>query len=272
MADEFGVSLKRLVLDNLEDVKDPAAPLGGRTILLCNAKEVAAVLPPTSQADALLRIKAAIDPNNLLTLWSMRPDSKPTAYCAWTGVTCDERGNVVSIVLADLDLGTQKLGGVLPSADQLLALPQLVNLRIVRQDLVGTLPDDYSKLTQLTDLLLWDNQLHGTLPVSWAAMKSLRVLVLGSFIGTTATPVGNRLTSPLPAEWGSLANLRQLSLPHNRLTGTLPASWGALRLEVLQLNSNNFKGSIPDSWAPLVTGNMYELAMSGLSGTLPAAW
>jgi hypothetical protein len=162
VADKFGVSVKQLVLDNIEDVKDPAASLAGRTIKVCNAQEVADVLPPTSQADALLRIKAAIDPNNLLTTWSLQQTNSSAGLCTWPGIICDSNGNVNRISLEAVAVGqTGKLGGVLPDAELLLALPRLTSLRISGQDLVGTLPESYSKLTQVQLFNFNGNKLRG---------------------------------------------------------------------------------------------------------------
>lgn len=167
VADKFGVSVKQLALDNLESVKDPAASLGGHTIKVCNAQEVADVLPPKSQADALLRIKAAIGPNNRLTGYSLpgralivQQPNQSSGFCTWAGITCDSSDNVVRILLSAA-ANAQKLGGVLPEADLLLALPKLIELKIEQQNLVGTLPESYSKLTQLQVISLIANKLRG---------------------------------------------------------------------------------------------------------------
>jgi hypothetical protein len=275
VAEKFAVSIKHLALDNLGyNVKNPQALLGGHTLLVCNAKEVADVLPPTSQVDALLRIKAAIDPNNILTSWSMRLGSNPTAYCTWVGITCDADNNVQQIFLGRKGVGDRKLTGVLPATEALLALPKLNNLSIFNQDLVGTLPESYAKLIHMRVLGLNGNKLRGTLPAAWAAMSKLAQLHLGSYSTEDNNEVqGNLLAGTLPKEWGALSNLRALSIMQNQLTGSLPASWGELKLEMLQLNLNQLTGSIPGSWSKLAN-HLDELSVNAnrLGGTLPPEW
>jgi hypothetical protein len=282
VAEKFAVAVKQLALDNLGlSVKDPQARLVGHTILVCNAKEVSDVLPPTSQADALLRIKAAIDPNNILARsaelsWTIRPGSRPTTYCTWVGITCDADSNVKKIHLGPVSVGGYKLAGVLPGTEALLALPKLEILRIFSHDLAGTLPESYANLTHLRTLDLFGNKLRGTLPAAWAALSNLRTLSLGSFGIYNVNPAGegNLLEGTLPKEWGALSNLQALLLVRNQLTGSLPASWGELKkLETLQLSFNQLAGSIPDSWSTMVS-NLLELSLNNnrLGGTLPAKW
>lgn len=276
VADKFAVPVKQLALDNLmtHRVTDPTALLAGCTVLVCNAKEVADVLPPTSQVGALLRIKAAIDPNNLLTSWRVGPESKPHAYCTWAGIICDAKNNVVGIAIVNGAVGDKKLAGVLPSTEALLALPKLLQFSIFTQDLVGKLPESYARLTQLTKLGLTGNKLRGTLPAAWAAMKKLSELNLGSYNFDGEGMQGNLLVGTLPKQWGALSNLRVLTICQNQLTGPLPPSWGELRLEMLQLANNQLTGSVPGSWAKVFTQRLDEVVLTGnrLSGTLPPNW
>jgi hypothetical protein len=276
VADRFGVSVKQLMLINLESVGDPADSLAGRTIKVCNATEVADVLPPTSQLDALIRIKAAIDPNDALSTWRPNTGGPTRAYCSWQGIRCDSDGNVIWIVLGVDAVGEKaRIGGVLPEADLFLALPKLARLAFTRQDLVGTLPESYAKLTklQLELINLAGNKLRGTLPASWGGMKNLTKLFLGGY-DTQGKMQGNMLQGTLPSKWCLMASLRQLGLAFNTFTGTLPPSWGALQLEMLQLNDNELTGSIPNSWTPLITGVMrtFDVKSNRLSGSLQPEW
>jgi hypothetical protein len=262
------------MLINLESVGDPADSLAGRTITVCNATEVADVLPPTSQLDALLRIKAAIDPNNLLTTW--RPNSPAGSYCSWQGIRCDSSGKINKIALGAVEVGEKaRIGGVLPEADLLLALPELTSLVLSDQDLVGTLPESYAKLTRLSTINLMGNKLRGTLPASWARMKNLTSLTLGGWPSTGYDPHGNLLGGTLPPEWSLMASLRILALVGNTFMGTLPPSWGLLQLENLQLSVNKLTGSIPPTWTPLITGGSlgeFSVTSNRLSGSLRPEW
>lgn len=274
IADMFAVSVKQLALDNLDSVKGVAVSLAGRTIKVCNAQEVADILPPTSQANALLRIKAAIDPTNKLYTW--KPNSPARAYCSWQGIVCDSAGNVVAIQLSLGSVSSDggKLGGVLPEAELLLALPKLTQLRITSQDLVGTLPKSYSRLTQLEVIHLQGNKLRGTLPATWIGMKSIRRIFLGGLADDAPNrSEGNLLVGTLPKEWGSMADLREIYLQQNQLVGSLPASWGSLQLERLVLADNQLSGSIPNSWTTLI-GRIgeFNVADNRLSGSLRPEW
>jgi len=274
IAHKFAVSVKELALDNPEFLGDPTMSLAGRSVLVCNAREVASVLPPASQADALLRMKAAIDPDNVLSTWKVAQEAKATGYCEWAGITCDDKGDVTKVLLQFEALGdTRKLSGVLPGADVLLALPGLRQFTILNHKLVGTLPDDYSKLTKLQVLTLAGSLLRGTLPTSWSAMKSLRSLSFGGF-NTNGDKLGNLLQGTLPPEWAAMTSLNDLAISNNQLTGPLPASWGKLPLKALELSYNKLTGSIPDSWAGLVTDQLglLEVDNNRLSGALPPGW
>lgn len=255
VAQRFGVSVKRLLLENQKKGQDVSASLAGRTILVCSADAaVASALPPTTQAEALLKIKQAVDPNNVLRTWVMRPDSQPYAWCSWTGITCDDDNSVTKIVLTDTTVGKTDLAGVLPDADALLTLPKLQTLSITDQNLAGTLPDDYGKLTGLKQLYLSGNKLRGALPAAWAGMSSLDSLILGRYDDQGDKTIGNLLEGTLPSEWGSMAKLVFLSLVGNNLRGALPDSWGSLQLGSLQLGNNQLTGG--SEHCPVVGNNV----------------
>jgi hypothetical protein len=49
-----------------------------------------------SQLDSLLRLKAAVDQNNLLTGWTTA-SGRNGGYCSWDFVTCDASGKTVEV-------------------------------------------------------------------------------------------------------------------------------------------------------------------------------
>lgn len=52
-----------------------------------------------SQLDSLLRLKAAVDQNNLLTGWTTA-NGRNGGYCSWNFVTCDAAGTTVEVSTA----------------------------------------------------------------------------------------------------------------------------------------------------------------------------
>ena len=80
----------------------------------------------------------------------------------------------------------------------------------------------------------------------------------------------NDLSGEIPAELGSLSNLRNLWLNHNDLSGEIPAELGSLsNLTMLWLYDNDLSGEIPAELGNL--SNLTELRLGGnhLSGEIP---
>ena len=81
------------------------------------------------------------------------------------------------------------------------------------------------------------NGLVGSLPAEIGTLSDLRRLEVGGNSG---------LTGPIPAAVGNLSNLESLFLQNNWLTGSIPAALGRLvKLDWIGLDSNALTGSIP---------------------------
>ena len=78
----------------------------------------------------------------------------------------------------------------------------------------------------------------------------------------------NNLAGTLPANLGTLRELRGLSLSGNRLTGSVPSLAGLRRLEYLDLSRNQLTGNLPDL-SDLVAMESFHVSDNQLSGTLP---
>ena len=81
----------------------------------------------------------------------------------------------------------------------------------------------------------------------------------------------NRLTGPIPAELGGLANLQNLSLAENQLTGSIPVELGGLaNLQLLSLHTNQLTGPIPAELGGLANLQNLWLNTNQLTGPIPA--
>jgi hypothetical protein len=260
VARTFGVPLQRLLADNLASLGPTlSARPAGKSLLVCGAEEAAAeLLPPRSQLEALLQIKAAIDKNDVLKSWAVKRSDR-SRYCSWQGVKCDESGNVTALLLQSTNLG-----GVLPGSRALRGLPKLRSVTFNGTNIGTILPLDWAALTSLEEITVCNNtRLVGTLPPVWGQLASLRTLDLRL----------NHLGGTLPPEWASLQRLERVRLGGNQLVGTLPSSWSQMsHLQDASIESSRLFGPLPPEWCRLPQLRSLDMANNMLSGTLPPEW
>lgn len=125
--------------------------------------------------------------------------------------------------------------------------------------LAGSLSPSITKLIQLNQLVLYAGIVTGSIPAQLGSLQNLRVVSL----------TNNRLTGSIPVSIFSLQNLHTLDLSNNQLFGTIPPSISSLgQLKVLVLSSNRLTGKIPTE---LPTQLLHlDMQNNGFSGTLPA--
>ncbi|CAL5013206.1 unnamed protein product [Urochloa decumbens] len=204
------------------------------------------------QGQALLRWKGTRGAA-LLGSWNAA-DATP---CRWFGVTCDARGDVVSLSIKSADLG-----GALPGADVLRPLaPSLKTLVLSGANLTGAIPKELGDLAELTTLDLSKNELSGAIPPELCRLRKLQSLSLNT----------NSLRGAIPAAIGNFTSLTYLTLYDNELTGAIPASIGNLKkLQVLRAGGNRaLKGPLPPEIGGCADLTMLGLAETGISGSLP---
>lgn len=153
--------------------------------------------------------------------------SQTAEKCSWSGITCNQAGNVTSMVLnSNVAPG---LSGTLPNS--------LCNLRSLQHILIyttgalgGTIPSSLGELSSLT-YMNFNARLTGPIPDAMGNLSDLAELRLFS----------NSRTSTLPSSLAQLQNLRYLYLPYNRLTGTIPDFFQNMSaLYYIHLQSNRF--------------------------------
>ncbi|KAG6488542.1 hypothetical protein ZIOFF_049785 [Zingiber officinale] len=153
--------------------------------------------------------------------------------------------------------------------------------------LIGSLPEDFNKLTMLENIGLQSNQLKGPLP-SFKGLSKLKFAYLDFnqfdsipadfFDGLDNLQVINLDKNPLNANTGwmlppALANsalLTNLSASTCNLVGPLPDFLGNLHsLRLLELSSNSLTGKIPASFSDLPLNTLW-LDNNKLVGQVPA--
>ncbi|KAH7665644.1 Non-specific serine/threonine protein kinase protein [Dioscorea alata] len=130
----------------------------------------------------------------------------------------------------------------------------VISIIIRRQNLTGSLPDEFGSLKHLQVIALTRNYLNGTIPVAWASLPLIKLSLLG-----------NRISGRIPEELGNITSLKELVLQDNLMGGPIPTSLGKLiNLEILHLSGNNFRGELPKALGNLK--NLTELMVSSIKG------
>lgn len=112
----------------------------------------------------------------------------------------------------------------------------VTEIRMLFNNLNGTLPASLGLLTELRVLELSFNKIYGEIPESLGNLKKLEVLALN----------GNHLSGAIPSSIGTLGTLKQLHLSSNELSGDLPGAINNLsNLEVFNVFDNELTGQLP---------------------------
>jgi len=168
--------------------------------------------------------------------------------------------------------------------------PNLEELHLTDNDIVGEFPDDFynlaptlkelyiaynafygdlSKFTSFTKLeqfYAFNNDFSGPIPSEFGKLKNLQNLILSE----------NVLSGAIPEELGSLPNLKILSLYRRlksgpRLSGPLPSFSKMPALTDLYLDYNDITGSIPSDFVSSSSGTLLiTLAHNFITGAVPS--
>ncbi|MBL4663965.1 MAG: hypothetical protein JKY22_10545 [Flavobacteriaceae bacterium] len=112
----------------------------------------------------------------------------------------------------------------------------VTEIRMLFNNLTGSLPSSLSAFTELKVLELSFNKLNGEIPASLGELKKLEILALN----------GNKISGAIPQSIANLSSLKQLHLSSNQLIGELPIKLGRLtKLEIFNVFDNNLTGALP---------------------------
>ncbi|GAB2281832.1 hypothetical protein Dimus_016396 [Dionaea muscipula] len=249
----------------------------------CCSSTVNAADHHVSDASVLISIKAnLIDPLDRLRDWNLssyEDESSTLAYCNWTGVFCNSKGEVEK-----LNLSHMNLSGRIPP-DDFQRLKSLSSLNLCCNGFSLFLPQSMANLSWLTSLDVSQNSFVGSFPIGFGNAARLKYLnaSANNFVGDLPYDLGNAtmletldlrgsfLQGSIPASYKSLQRLKFLGLSGNNLSGHIPAELGELSsLETVILGYNGFDGQIPAEFGDLTNLRYLDLAIANLGGEIPA--
>jgi Leucine rich repeat len=205
------------------------------------------------------------------------------SHCDWSKVYIYCSNDDDDEAVTDVYLSDNNLHGTLPS-NLLTFLSDLTYLDASLNDLTGSMPSDFSKLT---GLILNSNSLIGTIPLSFIKSSSLEILTLSENSNVVINLTMqffrgnqwkilllsnvNHASSRLDQyDFLSLPNLQELDLSTTSMIGTLPTEIGFMtKLTSLDLSNNLLQGSLPSEIGKLT--NLYALLLDSnkISGSIP---
>jgi Leucine-rich repeat (LRR) protein len=114
---------------------------------------------------------------------------------------------------------------------------------------------------RVIELHLYNNNLNGILPADVGSLIQLKKLFLDI----------NKLSGSIPSALGNLNKLTALTLDHNQLSDTIPSALGNLnKLTGLNLGHNQLSGAIPSALGNLTNLTFLYLDFNQLSGSIPS--
>ncbi|KAK1405272.1 receptor-like protein kinase HSL1 [Heracleum sosnowskyi] len=174
-----------------------------------------------------------------------------------TGIIPAVLGNLTSLKCLQLAYNPFSLSRLAP---ELGNMSSLETIWVSGNNLIGEIPDSFTRLSRLTDLDVSNNKFTGPIP-SW--IFQLTSLVQIEFFN-------NSFTGELLPGWSNLTSLRRFDVSTNKFTGTIPDELTQLPLESLNLYHNQLEGLLPENIA--LSPNLFELRIfnNRLTGSLPS--
>lgn len=174
-----------------------------------------------------------------------------------TGIIPAVLGNLTSLKSLQLAYNPFSLSRLAP---ELGNMSSLESIWVSGNNLIGGIPDSFTRLSRLTNLEVSSNQLTGPMP-SW-------IFQLTSLVQIEV--FNNSFTGELLPGWSNLTALRRFDGSMNKFTGRIPDELTQLPLESLNLYHNQLEGLLPENIA--MSPNLFELRIfnNRLTGSLPS--
>jgi len=136
--------------------------------------------------------------------------------------------------------------------------PTVKQIRIVDNNLSGSIPEEIKYFAELETLDLYYNKLTGTIPDLFR-LSFLRQIDVD----------GNMLSGVIPGSLFNHPSLVNIYLLNNeKLTGTFPDNLST-KLEKISLSGCSFTGTLPPSITALSTLRLFEVKENAFTGTIP---
>ncbi|XP_059280633.1 receptor kinase-like protein Xa21 [Lycium ferocissimum] len=189
-------------------------------------------------------------------------------------------GNMSGLLM--LDFQKNNLMGSIPS--EVSKLKKLQGLYLNNNKLQGNILEAVCQLSNLVQLTLYANELTGVIPENIGNLSMLQKLWLGSNKFESKLPLSlwqmtgllhlnisrNSIQGEVQQHIGELKAIVVLDLSSNNFSGMIPSRIGDLEnMQYLSLSNNSFLGSIPLSFANLISVEFMDLSLNSISGTIP---
>ncbi|XP_047322849.1 receptor protein-tyrosine kinase CEPR1-like [Impatiens glandulifera] len=264
-------------------------------VLLLNSSQV---ISTNNQSVFLTLMKTTLTGGQCFSNWEL---GKP--FCNFTGISCDNRSNVIMIdvdgcslsgrfpdyvcsylpTLKILRLGKNVIHGGFPKGITNCSVLEELNMNHL--NLTGTLPD-FSQMKSLKFLDMSYNSFSGDFPLSIAMLTNLEevnfnenenfnlwelpesfsnMTKLNTIVLTTCM-----LRGTIPSWIGNMTSLIDLELSGNYLVRRIPAEIGSLKnLKQLELYYNQLEGPIPEEIGNLTNLIDLDMSVNKLTGGIP---
>ncbi|PIA64116.1 hypothetical protein AQUCO_00201421v1 [Aquilegia coerulea] len=190
------------------------------------------------------------------------------ANCGLTGYIPQWLSSSTKLQL--LDLSWNHLGGTIPN--WFGEMKFLFYLDLSNNSLSGEIPNDLTKLESLINRSISFQDSSPDFPffIKRQSAKGFQYNQIGSFPPSLELCY-NKLTGPIPPEFGNLKKLLVLDLKSNNLSGSIPSELsGMASLVTLDLSNNSLSGTIPPSLTKLSFLSTFSVAYNHLDGKVPS--
>eukprot|EP01025_Chloroclados_australasicus_P058062 TRINITY_DN7268_c0_g1_i2.p1 TRINITY_DN7268_c0_g1~~TRINITY_DN7268_c0_g1_i2.p1 ORF type:complete len:367 (-),score=16.58 TRINITY_DN7268_c0_g1_i2:236-1336(-) len=166
-------------------------------------------------------------------------------------------------MLEDFKLGDNYfISGTIPIQYSVLA--QMSDIQIGRNQITGTLPENFSTWKHCWKFLLFENLLQGTVPAQYSTMTNMQKFMVSE----------NRITGILPVQYSTWKKCcEKFYIFNNGLTGSLPPEYSTMTsIERIDVNDNDISGTLPIQYSTMIIISMFHSHGNQITGSIPNEW